>query len=81
LTELQDAGFRVIQTKDELHKATFSDVGALVYYLKAIPWEVPDFSIEGNDVQLRSIHALIQANGKFVVTNHRCLIEATKPRD
>ena len=77
--ELEDAGFSIFCTKDELHKAAFSDVGALVYYLKAIPWEVPDFSIERNDAQLRNIHALIQANGRFEVTNQRCLIEATKP--
>jgi len=79
LAELEDAGFRIVRTKDELHKSAFSDVGALVYFLKAVPWEVPGFSIERNDVQLRSIHALIQADGRFEVTSHRCLIEATRP--
>ncbi len=81
LAELEKAGFRILQSRDELHRAAFSDVGALVYYLKAIPWEVPGFSIERNIAQLRNAHALIQAKGKFEVTNHRCLIEAIKPED
>jgi len=80
LAELEDAGFSIIQAKDELHRAAFSDVGALVYYLKAIPWEVPGFSAERNDAQLRSAHTLTRKNGRFEVTNHRCLIEAAKPK-
>lgn len=79
LAELEDAGFRIVGTKDELHNAAFSDVGALVYYLNAIPWEVPGFSVQRNGTQLRTIHAQIQASGRFEVTNHRCLIEAIRP--
>ena len=79
LGELRKAGFHIVDWKDGLQKAAFYDVGALVYYLKAIPWEVPGFSIERYREQLRGIHDLIQKKGEFEVTNHRCLIEAVKP--
>ncbi len=35
------------------------DVGAIVYYLKAVPWEIPDFSVEKYFDKLQEIHKLI----------------------
>ncbi len=80
-SELRKAGFRIHHAKDELGKAAFTDVGALVYYLKAIPWEVPGFSVERHKRLLREVHARIQAEGKFEVTNQHSLIEAESPAD
>jgi hypothetical protein len=41
----------------------FYDLGALVYYLKAIPWQVPDFSLEKFENELCTIYELIKETG------------------
>ena len=46
--------------------------------MKAIPWEVPDFSVKKYESKLREAHEIIQRKGAFEVTTHRFLIEAEK---
>jgi SAM-dependent methyltransferase len=77
--QLEESGFRIIGQKEEYPQAEFKDIGAVVYYLKAIPWQVSDFSIEKYYDQLAEIHNRIQEEGKFVVEEHRFFLEAQKP--
>ena len=65
-------------TRAEASDATvrFFDVGALVYYLRAIPWIVPDFDIDADRAALHRIHDVIEAEGSFGVGSYRFLIEA-----
>lgn len=76
--ELQADGFDIIDQRDELQPTEFLDIGALVYHLKAISWQVNDFSIDKYYSKLARIHNIIQETGKFVVYNHRFYIEAQK---
>lgn len=55
------------------------DVGAIVYYLSAIPWAVPGFSLRTHRDRLRAIHDRIQADGELRLTSHYVLLEAVKP--
>jgi hypothetical protein len=57
----------------------FFDVGAMVYYLRKVIWMVPDFSVEKYHDRLRDLHEHIRAEGSFVSTVRRFLIEARKP--
>ncbi|MFZ0830589.1 MAG: methyltransferase domain-containing protein [Thermoplasmata archaeon] len=77
--ELAGAGFEVRQTAEAVHTDEFLDVGAVVYYLRAIPWEVPDFSMDRNRETLREIYQEIQRTGSFRVTTHRLLVTAQRP--
>lgn len=79
LAFLQQSGFEVIESREAFSDTVFYDVGAIVYFLKAIPWQVPDFSTKNCYDQLRAIHDHIQANGKFITSSHRFYIEARKP--
>lgn len=79
LRELEGAGMRVLLTRAESHISSFHDIGALVYYLKAVPWEVPGFSIEKHESKLKRIHQIIQTKGSFDVTTQRYILEAEKP--
>ena len=46
VAKLEASGL-VIETAEEWQgKLAFTDVGAIVYYLKAVPWLVPSFSVE-----------------------------------
>ncbi|MHA2356168.1 MAG: methyltransferase domain-containing protein [Candidatus Thorarchaeota archaeon] len=72
--ELQDEGFSVLYQKEAFPMTRFYDVGALVYYLMAIPWVVTDFTIEKYSDALLRIHHDILAEGFIEVHEHRFLI-------
>jgi SAM-dependent methyltransferase len=76
---LVQAGLEVIVEREEYPLAAFGDIGAIVYYLKAVPWQVRGFTVETHYAQLRALHEQIQTAGSFPVTSHRCYIEAVKP--
>jgi len=73
------AGLRVDDLRMERLRATFADVGAVVYFLRLVVWTVPDFSAEKYRDRLRAMHREITTNGPFVAHATRFLIEATKP--
>lgn len=76
--ELETAGFQILEQGEEFPKGRFYDVGALVYLLKVIPWDVPGFTVDRYRENLRKIHEKIQMAGDLEVTTHRFFIEARK---
>ncbi|GCE19918.1 class I SAM-dependent methyltransferase [Dictyobacter kobayashii] len=77
--EMEDAGWHIIERKEEFFTTRFHDVGAIVYYLKAVPWEVPDFSVERYWHQLVEIHHLLQKEGQVDIPFHSFFLIARKP--
>jgi SAM-dependent methyltransferase len=77
---LEKAGFEIVEGHEEYPKTYFYDIGAVVFYLKATPWHVPDFSIDKYRGSLVSMHRTIQDRGSLVVTSHRFYVEALKTR-
>ena len=75
---LQAADFRIIKQLEDIYPQRFYDVGAIVYQLKAVPWQIPDFSVEGYFEQLRVIHETIQQDGYVDVLEQRFFIIAQK---
>ena len=71
-------GFRVIMKDEVILPAKFLDVGAVIFYAKACPWEIPEFSVETHSENLFKIHNLIEKNGFFQVTGGRFLLAARK---
>jgi SAM-dependent methyltransferase len=59
---------------------SFFDVGALVYYLKAIPWEVPDFSVDRFRPELLGLQRRLEETGALRFDEGRFVIRARKPR-
>lgn len=54
----------------------FHDVGAIVYYLKAVPWLVPGFSVETHLDTLMRLERQLQREGPLVYAARKFLIEA-----
>ena len=54
--QLKAAGLTIIDTQEFSGHLTFTDVGAIVYYLKAVPWLVPGFSVETHAQHLLKLH-------------------------
>ncbi|MEN1936391.1 class I SAM-dependent methyltransferase [Paenibacillus sp. 102] len=76
LNELEQHGFKVLTAKEEFPVQRFYDIGALFYYLKAIPWQVPDFKSETYINELYKIHQIILQKGYFDAKQHRFMIKA-----
>lgn len=76
---LQSAGFNVLDVKDWSGRLVFTDVGAIVYYLKAVPWLVPGFSTASHTDHLISLHERIETQGELVYEARNYMIEAVKP--
>ncbi|MEM9624266.1 MAG: methyltransferase domain-containing protein [Pseudomonadota bacterium] len=75
---LDASGFDIVQQAETFPVMSFADVGALVFYLRAIPWQVPDFEPEIYRTQLLALHDQISAEGSLEVRAHRFLIEAIR---
>ena len=75
--QLEETGWRIIEQKQASPVMRFFDVGAIVYYLKAIPWQIPDFTVEGYFDKLVEIHNHIEQYGYIDFYMDRFLIVAT----
>ena len=74
-----EGGFYIERAEKADLASIFKDIGAVVYYLKAISWQVPGFNPETHEEGLIKIHNMIERQGQFAATAHRYLIIAKKP--
>jgi SAM-dependent methyltransferase len=77
-THLSEAGFTIKRAEKAALKTIFKDIGAVLYYLKAIPWQIECFSLARHHDRLIYIHNFIESQGVFITTAHRFLIIAHK---
>jgi len=77
--QLSAAGFAVDAAEEVFTGTSIRDVGAIVYYLRAVPWQAPDFRLEASRPRLREIHDRIARRGPVTVRAHHFLVEAVKP--
>lgn len=76
--ELEEAGL-VITTADEAFPVTrFHDLEAIVYFLKAVPWQVPDFTVPRYFDRLRMLGREIDSHGWTEFTAHRFVLVGHK---
>ena len=78
--QLQSAGFEQVSGREHVHTTLFRDVGAVVYYLRTVPWQVTDFTVSKHLESLREIHRQIETSGPLKIRAHHFLVEAVKPR-
>ncbi len=73
---LQAAGLTIIDAQDWSGRLSFTDVGAIVYYLKAVPWLVPGFSVATHAEQLFRLQARLDRGESLSYLARKYLIEA-----
>jgi SAM-dependent methyltransferase len=78
--DLVRAGLDIELARSWWGTISFFDVGALVYYLKAIPWEVPDFSVDRFRLELLGLQRRLDETGTLRFDEGRFVIRARKPR-
>jgi len=73
------AGLEVTEVKEWQGDLTFTDVGAIVFYLKAIPWTVPGFSVETHLNALLRLQGRLDAGEELRFVARQYMIEARRP--
>lgn len=76
--ELEAGGWQIREQQEEVYPTRYYDVGAIVYYLKAVPWVVPGFTVERFFDQLVRIRDRIEHEGFLEVLFHQFLIVAQR---
>jgi SAM-dependent methyltransferase len=75
---LEMAGLKVVNVEDWRGKLRFTDVGAVVYYLRAIPWLVPGFSVETHQAALMKLQERVEHGNELAFDASTFLIEARR---
>ncbi len=73
---IEQAGWQIVEQREGFPTTRFYDVGAIVYYLKAIAWEIPDFTVERYFDRLVALRPLIERDGYLDVAFHSFFIIA-----
>jgi SAM-dependent methyltransferase len=77
--ELAAAGLHLVEAREEHPTFTFYDIGAVVYQLRLVSWQIADFEPARYDAPLRRLHQRICEHGHIDVHSHRFLITARRP--
>jgi SAM-dependent methyltransferase len=77
---LQHAGLTILVAEEWSGTFSFADVGAIVYYLKAVPWVVDGFSVETHLAHLLALQDRLERGEELVFEARKYLVEARKPR-
>ncbi|MDE2999995.1 MAG: class I SAM-dependent methyltransferase [Gemmatimonadota bacterium] len=78
VAQLRTAGLTILGAEEWSGRLAFADVGALVYYLKAVPWLVPGFSVETHVEHLLRLQHRLDSGDELAFTARKFLIEAQK---
>lgn len=78
---LKRVGLELIDRREWSGKLVFTDVGAVVYYLKAVPWLVPGFSVDTHLDGLYALQRQLETQGLLAFKAMNYLLEARKPKD
>lgn len=74
--QLRSAGWRVDDVREERPLSEFTDIGALLAYVRSLPWAYPDLDLGAALPRLRHLHHQSRLHSIPAVT-HRFLIRAT----
>jgi SAM-dependent methyltransferase len=75
---LEAAGLTIVNTQEWSGRLAFTDVGAIVYYLRAVPWLVPGFSVETHSTHLLALQRRLESGNGLAFVARKYLIEAHK---
>jgi len=65
-TQITGAGLTIERAAEWTGAITYTDLGALVYFLKAVPWVVPDFSVARSLPHLQQLQRQLERDGTLV---------------
>lgn len=78
LPRLIAAGLEIADEREWIGRLAFTDVGAIVYYLKAVPWLVPGFSVRTHVRHLVELQERLDRGEMLEFSARKYLIKAFK---
>jgi SAM-dependent methyltransferase len=81
VARLEAAGLSILNARDWSGVFSFTDVGAVVYYLKAIPWLVPGFSVTTHLEPLLELQNRLEGGSDLAFHAAKYLVEACRPAE
>jgi SAM-dependent methyltransferase len=79
LEKIKETNLIVELAQEWMGKLTFKEVGAIVYFLKAIPWIVADFSVDRNLSHLIKLQHKLEEGGELAFSQRLMIVKAGKP--
>lgn len=73
---LEAAGMTIVNLQEWEGALSFTDVGAIVYYLKAVPWHVPGFTVKSHLPYLLALQDLLESGEPLDFYAAKYFIEA-----
>jgi SAM-dependent methyltransferase len=78
INQILEGGLRIVEARDGTLVTEFADVGAFAWYLKAVPWPIPTFTIEAYRPALERLHERLRREGPLPIRMPAFFLEATK---
>jgi hypothetical protein len=78
IARCKDAGLGIERFETADAAVSFSDLGALVYYLRAMPWIVPGFSVDHYVEPLVELQDRVERDGMLTLPRRMCLLVARR---
>jgi SAM-dependent methyltransferase len=78
INDLRNKGFKVLEYNENIGYQRFYDTGSIAYYLKCIPWQIPDFSIDKYFGKLKIIDEYIEKHKHIDFIDHRFYVIGKK---
>ncbi len=78
-TTIDEAGFLGVEKIERRVTTTYRDIGAVVYFLKAVPWVIIDFDVNRYRERLYKLHQRMKAEGGLTTGGVHRIIEVRKP--
>ncbi len=76
---LEKAGFQIVKGEEAFPLTYFYTMEALIYYMKIIPWEFPDFSVESHFKELLVLQKEWEKQGEITTREERFILIGEKP--
>jgi SAM-dependent methyltransferase len=76
---LSAAGLRLTDAREEQPLLTFYDIGAVIYHLRLVTWQIRGFSPRLYDGPLRRMYEHMRVTGRLDVYAHRFLVVGQRP--
>ncbi|NLB90487.1 MAG: class I SAM-dependent methyltransferase [Clostridiales bacterium] len=79
LENLLAAGFQILFSQEAFPVTSFYDMETLIRYMKCLPWEFPNFSVETHFQELLKLEKELAEKGKIDAQEERFVIIGKKP--
>ena len=79
VAQLERAGLEVVEAQEAFPAKRYFDVGVVVTFLQAVPWQYEGFDVRKHVEALHAIHEIIAEHGSFTAHMHRFFLLSRKP--